>query len=127
MKFPASLKSEIDYSRKLFEAGLNAVTTVRDGAPRQTLASELARAVRSAWVPAAVGVAVGALGLCLGRKSKSGRDALTGGLVGGALGFASGVVWGSREVTAGVARQAARNLGTVRDAHWLERNPITYA
>jgi hypothetical protein len=127
MRIPASLKSEIAYSRKLFEAGLHAATTVRDGAPNQALAPELARAARSAWAPAAVGVAVGALGVCLARKSKSGRDALAGGLLGGVLGFASGVVWGSREVTAGVAHQAAKNLGRVRDAHWLERHPITYA
>jgi hypothetical protein len=50
-----------------------------------------------------------------------------GGLVGGVLGFGGGVIWSSREAAAEIARQAARNLGTVRDAHWLEKHPITYA
>jgi hypothetical protein len=127
MKIPASLKSEITYSRKLLEAGLNAATAVRDGAPNQTLSPEFARAARGAWAPAAIGAAIGVLGLCLVRKGRSGRDALVGGLVGGFLGFGGGVIWGSREATAGIARKAARNLGTVRDAHWLEKHPITYA
>ena len=127
MKIPAFLKSEITYSRKLFEAGLNAATTVRDGAPNQTLAPEFARAARGAWVPAAIGATAGILGICLARKSRPGRDALVGGLLGGILGFGGGVAWGSRQATATIARRAARNLGTVRDAHWLEKNPITYA
>jgi hypothetical protein len=127
MKIPASLKSEIAYSRKLFDAGLNAATAVRDGTPNQTLTPELARAARGAWAPAAIGAAIGVLGLCLARRGRSGRDALMGGLVGGVLGFGGGVIWSSREAAAEIARQAARNLGTVRDAHWLEKHPITYA
>jgi len=124
---PASLKSEIKYSRKLFEAGLDAAITVRDGAPNQTLAPELVCAARSAWVPAVIGAALGVLTLRLARKGRSGRGALVGGLVGAAIGFGGGFGFGLREVTALVAQRAAKNLGVVRDARWLERHPVNYA
>ncbi len=112
---------------ELFEAGLNAATAVRDGTPSQTLASEFACAASSTRVPAAPGAPIGILGVCLVRKGRSGRAALVGGLVGGVLGFGGGFAWGSREAVAVIARQAAKNLGTVRDAHWLEKHPIAYA
>jgi hypothetical protein len=124
MRIPASLKSEFTYSRKLFEAGLNAAG---DGARNETLGPEFARAARAAWVPAAVGVAVGILGVCLVTKSRSGRGALVGGLLGGIIGFGGGVAWGSREATSAIARRAAKNVDEVRDQHWLEKNPIAYA
>ena len=129
MRIPAVLKSEFTYSRKLFEAGLNAAgaSAVGDSARNETLAPEFARAARAAWVPAAVGVVVGILGVCLVAKGRSGRGALAGGLLGGILGFGGGVAWGSREATSVIARRAAKNLGAVRDQRWLEKNPIAYA
>ncbi len=124
---PASVKSEIVYSRKLFEAGLNAAVAVRDGAPNQTLAPELVDAVRTACLPAVIGAALGVLTLRLARKGRSGRGALVGGLVGAAIGFGGGFGFSLREVTAMIAQGAAKNLGVVRDAHWLEKHPINYA
>jgi hypothetical protein len=50
-----------------------------------------------------------------------------GGLLGGVLGFGGGVAWGSREAASAIARRAAKNLGAVRDQHWLEKHPIAYA
>lgn len=127
MRMPASLKSEISYSRRLLEAGLDAAVAVRDGAPNQTLAPELVGAVRSACVPAVIGAAVGVLTLRLARKGRSGRAALLGGLVGAAIGFGGGFGFGLREITALVAECAAKNIGVVRDARWIEKNPINYA
>ena len=127
MKIPASLKSEISYSRNVLKAGLDAVSTVRNEAPNQQIVPELARAVRSAGVPAAVGVAVGVLCGCVALKSRRGRGALVGGWVGGLIGLGAGVAWGSRKTTAAIAHQAAKNFSTVRDAHWVEKNPIAYA
>ena len=124
MRIPASLKSEITYSRKLFEAGLNAAASVRSGRPKQNVASEFARV---AWVPAVIGATIGVLYVCIARKSKSGRHALVGASVGGVLGFAAGVTWDSRKATATIVRQAAKNIATVNDGHWLEKNPIAYA
>jgi hypothetical protein len=50
-----------------------------------------------------------------------------GGLVGSALGFGGGVAWASRGFTGTAARHAIRGVNNVRDARWLERNPIDYA
>jgi hypothetical protein len=49
------------------------------------------------------------------------------GVLGGVIGFGAGVVWNSRRLTAAVAKGALRNVGRVRDEHWLERHPIDYA
>jgi len=49
------------------------------------------------------------------------------GLLGGAIGFGAGVVWQDRCLAASVARGALRNIGRVRDQHWLDRHPIDYA
>jgi hypothetical protein len=50
-----------------------------------------------------------------------------GGVVGGALGAGIGAAWGSRDFMRKVARGAIKDVNAVRDAHWLEKNPITYA
>jgi hypothetical protein len=127
MRMPASLKSEIAYSRKLLEAGLDAAIAVRDGAPNRTLTPELVCAARSAWVPTLIGAAAGVLTLRLAGKGRSGRDALVGGLVGAAIGFGGGLGFGLRQITAMIAQGAAKNLVVVRDAHWIEKHPINYA
>jgi len=49
------------------------------------------------------------------------------GFVAAAIGFAASVVWESRRLAASVASGALRNIGKVRDEHWLERYPIDYA
>jgi hypothetical protein len=49
------------------------------------------------------------------------------GLLGGAIGFGAGVAWESRRFTASVADGALRNIGKVRDEHWLTKHPIDYA
>jgi hypothetical protein len=49
------------------------------------------------------------------------------GLLGGAIGFGAALVWQSRCLAASVAHGAFRNMGRVRDEHWLERHPIDYA
>ena len=127
MKIPASLKSEMAYSRRLLEAGLKSATAAPAGAPNATLAPELARAARGAWVPAMIGAAVGILAVYSARKSRSGRGALLAGLIGGACGFGGGVAWSSRAATSSAVRHAAKNIGAVRDEHWLQKHPIAYA
>jgi hypothetical protein len=49
------------------------------------------------------------------------------GFLGSLIGFASGVVWESRDLTASIAAKARTNIDKVRDEHWLEKNPIDYA
>ncbi len=44
-----------------------------------------------------------------------------------AIGFLATLAWNTRNVTGAMARSAAKEIGKVRDEHWLEMNPIDYA
>lgn len=123
-----SLKSELFFAYHLLEAGLKACAPVRpDGAAaKPPLAAKLADC-RHAWTSAAAAAAVGGLGTVLFGKRKSLQDVAFNGLIAASIGFAGALAWGSRERTAEIAHQAARNMGAIRDSHWLERYPIDYA
>jgi hypothetical protein len=123
MRILPTLKSEAVYARDIVKAGLDAASSVRKTPPGDSLA----RVSQSALLPAALGAAVGILGVYLGRKGRAGNAAVLGGLVGCALGFSGGVAWGTRARTGAAARGAMLNVQAVRDAHWLEKNPIAYA
>jgi hypothetical protein len=49
------------------------------------------------------------------------------GLLGAAIGVGASVAWESRRLTASVAGGALKNIGRVRDEHWLTNHPIDYA
>ena len=115
-----TLKSEVAYARDIVKAGIDAV-------PGKEAATTLAHAGQSALAPAAFGVAIGVIIVYLGRKGRLGNAAVVGGLVGGALGFTGGVAWGTRQRTKVYYHAAAQNVQAVRDAHWLEKNPVAYA
>ena len=70
---------------------------------------------------------MGMLGSIPGIRHKSISRVLAYGFVGGAIGFGVGIAWKSRRLTESVVSSAARNIGKVRDAHWLESHPIDYA
>jgi hypothetical protein len=123
MELLPQLKSEVIYARDMIKAGLDAASSAGKDQAQPTLA----RASRVALVPAVLGMAVGALGVYLGRRDRNTTSAILGGLVGGALGFTGGVAWGTRERTRSAMHNAAHNVQQVRDAHWLEKNPVAYA
>jgi hypothetical protein len=124
MRTPPSLKSDLTYTRCLFEALLDGVTS----APKGT-ASRVVTPITSGsiWTPAAIGAAIGLLSAGLRRTPKSGYRVAVSGLVGGALGFGAGAAWVSRDYTGAVARSTIQKVNSVRDARWLEKNPIAYA
>lgn len=123
MRILPSLKSEVIYARDIVKAGLDAAVSVRKSDPLDSLG----RVSQSALAPAAIGAAIGLLGVYLGRKGRPGNTVLVGCLVGGALGFTGGVAWGTRQRTKTCYKNAAHNVQVVRDARWLEKNPIAYA
>jgi hypothetical protein len=125
MRIPASLSSEFTYFRRLLAAGLNTAAADQDE-PDVTSRRVWVTATRSSWLPAVIGMAVGVSAVCLSDRTRSGRGAVLGALAGGALGFGGGVAWGSRDVTTTLVRHAAKNIGVVRDDHWLEKHPICY-
>jgi len=47
------------------------------------------------------------------------------GLLGCAIGLATGVAWKSRHLSKSVAGGAMKNIGKVRDEQWLSKNPST--
>jgi len=129
MNFLQWSQSEVEYGRKVLNSGLAGARSGQkaflNGKP---LTPFLGRAVRSASTPAAVGVLVGVVGSFAGRNQhKCPKRTLVLGLVGGAVGLGMSIAWQSRRLTACAANGALRNIGRVRDEHWLETHPIDYA
>jgi len=60
-------------------------------------------------------------------REKSTIRALAFGLLGCSIGFGAGMVWESRRLTVSAASGALKNIGKVRDEHWLTKHPIDYA
>lgn len=121
-------KSEVEYGRKVLNSGLAGARSGREtflnGRP---LTPFLSRAVRNASRSAAAGAILGVLGSYPRERQMSANRALAFGILGGAIGLGVGVAWQSRRLTACVANGALKNIGRVRDEHWLERHPIDYA
>jgi hypothetical protein len=122
-------ESNIDYGRSLISSGLEGAFSAQkktlEGAP---VSSVLIDSVRNSWMPAMIGAYVGALGASLGHRRKPNYGAILGAsLLGAAIGLTTGMAWGTRRLTGGMARGAKKNIDVARDAHWLEKNPIDYA
>src|SRR3954454_19367611 len=112
------------YAKQLIGAGLDGIAAARqesNGAiftpPLQTVA----------LTPTAIGATIGALGSRLIRRDKGASGAAIGGLIGSVFGFGAALAWASRDFTRPAARKTVHGVNTVRDAHWLESHPITYA
>jgi hypothetical protein len=121
-------ESEVEYGRKVLNSGLAGARSGREaflnGRP---LTSFLSEAIRSASTPAAVGGLIAMLGSFPGHKHRSAGKTLVFGLLGWAIGLGTGIAWQSRAMTRCAANGAWRNIGRVRDEHWLETHPIDYA
>lgn len=121
-------KSNATYSRRLVNSGIEGVRTGRTAFLKgEPLTPFISKSVRRALKPAAVGACLGMLGGYPANRHRSIGRALARGLLGGAIGLGAGVAWESRRLTASVAGGAFRNIGRVRDEHWLTKHPIDYA
>lgn len=121
-------KSNGDYGRELLHSGIEGARSGREAFLNgESLTPFLSESVRSALKPAALGACLGVLGSCPGSREKSIGRALAYGLLGGVIGFGAGVAWESRHLTSSAACGALRNIGKVRDEHWLTKHPIDYA
>jgi hypothetical protein len=121
-------KSQAEYGRELLHSGFEGARCGGEvflhGEPLTPFLSE---SVRSALKPAALGACIGVLGSCPGSRQRSIGRALVYGLLGAAIGVGASVAWESRRLTASVAGGALKNIGRVRDEHWLTNHPIDYA
>jgi len=121
-------KSQADYGRELLHSGIEGARSGQEAFLNgESLTPFFSESVRSALRPAALGACIGVLGSCPGNREKSIGRALAYGLLGGAIGFGAGVAWESRHLTVSAACSALRNMGRVRDEHWLTKHPIDYA
>jgi hypothetical protein len=119
--FANTLTSDVSYVMSLVQAGMDGIGSARRLTPRPPVG------IAPLWRPAAVGAMIGASAVSLKKDRNPGYGAALGGLMGGVLGISCAVAWTSRGFTAALARGAARRIGRVRDARWLEKNPIDYA
>ena len=121
-------KLNADYGRRLLDSGLEGARFGEEAFLNgKSLTPFLGESVRSALKPAALGACFGVLGSYAGYRQKSITRTLAYGLLGGAIGLGAGVAWESRRLTASVAGSALKNIGRVRDEHWLTEHPIDYA
>jgi hypothetical protein len=117
MRTPRLSKPHLTYVSDLARAGWDGVVTApKDHAAMRTLS-------RTVWAPVVMAAGLGVLSACVGGKR---RSIAMGGLVGTAIGL-GGMAWASRGYTEQVARNVMQKVNVVRDARWLEKNPIAYA
>jgi hypothetical protein len=121
-------ESELEYGRRVVGSGLEGARSGREtflkGRPLTPFLNESSR---EALKPAALGVCLGMLGSRLGNGHGSIGRMLLFGLLGGAIGFGTGLAWESRRLTASAAHGALKNMHTARDEHWLEKHPVAFA
>lgn len=128
MNFSQWTKSNADYGRKLLNSGFEGARSGEEeflsGKP---IAPFLSESARHSVTAAVLGASIGLLGGLSTTRHKSTIKAVACGLVGAALGFGASVAWEGRSLGASVIAGALKNIGKVRDEHWLEKNPIDYA
>ncbi len=121
-------RSEFEYGRRVLNSGVEGACSGRETFLNgRSLTPFLGEAARNALTTAGVGACVGMLSGYRGNRRRSIGRILGFGLLGSLIGFASGVAWESRDLTASVAANALRDIGRVSDEHWLEKHPIDYA
>lgn len=121
-------RSEFEYGRRVLNSGLEGARSGREAFLNgRALTPFLSEAARNALKPAGVGACVGLLSGYRGSGNTSIGRILGFGFLGSLIGFASGVVWESRDLTASVAANALTNIDKVRDERWLQKHPIDYA
>ncbi|MGO9650637.1 MAG: hypothetical protein ACLPOO_21590 [Terriglobales bacterium] len=121
-------KSSAEYGRDILNSGIEGARSGREAFLHgESITPLLGESVRGAFKPAVLGACLGVLGSYPGYREKSLGRALAFGLLGGVIGLGAGVIWESRHLTASAACSAMRNIGRVRDEHWLTRHPIDYA
>lgn len=115
-------------SRELVGSGIEgAGSAMREALQDEKVSSAVGRTLRDSWQGAAVGAAVGIAATLLATERRRSRSSAAAGfLIGAVAGLGIAALWQGREVVGAMTHGAARNMGTVRDAHWLDKHPIPY-
>jgi hypothetical protein len=120
-------KSEVEYGKKVLNSGLEGARTGEEAFLHgKAITPYLTDSVRRALVPAAAGACLGALSGISGSDKSIGRMFVLG-LLGGLIGFSTGMTWENRGLTESAVHGALQNIHKVRDEHWVEKHPVAYA
>jgi len=123
-----SLRNYLQYGKNLANSG---AAGVRDASTAylngQRLSINLGESARSSLPFAALGLGAGLLQLVLGRGRRRVPRSIAVAAVGATIGFFAGFSWKTRDLASTMAKGAMKNIGTVRDEHWLQHHPIDYA
>jgi len=123
-----SLESQLHYGRDLFKSGVSGLSNGRDTHLNgRSLSDVLGESARASLGLATLGACAGLLRYYLPARRGRLVKTLACGLIGGAFGFLAGFGWKTRDLAESMTRSAARNMGNVRDQHWLDSHPIDYA
>ena len=121
-----SSKTRLAYGRALVHSGLSGLRRGCDlQLDRQRLAAALTRSALASLGLAAIGACAGLFHFHQSGSRTISRTVAYG-VAGSAIGFAAGFTWQTRELTARMARSALKEMGTVRDEHWIEKHPVNY-
>ncbi len=128
MQTDGAVETYLRYGRSLANSGAAGMRTGRDaylkGVP---LGKVLTQKARASLGLAAIGACAGLLQCMVSSRGRRIPKTLALGAVGSAIGFLAGFTWKTRDLTSSMVHGAAKNMGSARDEHWLERHPIDYA
>ena len=128
MKPDRSSPHYLRYGRTLVKSGVSGLRSGREthlnGKPLSAVLTESARASLSL---ATIGACAGLLRLYVSDRRGRVPKTVAWSVLGSAIGFCAGFAWKTRELTASMGRASLKQMGAVRDEHWLERHPIDYA
>ena len=128
MNAPHSLESRLRYGRELVKSGVSGLNDGRDAHLNgRSLSDVLSESARASLGIATLGACAGLLRYYLPARRGRVIKTIACGLLGGAFGFLAGFGWKTRDLAESMTRSAAKEMGNVRDQHWLAKNPIDYA
>jgi len=127
MSITEKVKENLAYSKELLESGIEGANEARKAVLKSEGTTDIVTAAaQESWQAATVGVLAGAIFGVLTDDRKPVRGVIAGGLLGAVLGFGGSFAWKTRPLTSAMARGAGKRVGTVRDEHWLTKNPVNY-
>ena len=127
MSITEKIKSNIAYGQELIESGVEGAKQARKATLESPETSDLvSEAAQESWQGATIGVLAGAIFGVLADDRKPLRGVITGGLLGAVAGFAGSFAWKTRPLTSSMVHGASKHIVTVRNRHWLDKNPINY-
>ena len=128
MRLAIIIKSNAGYTRSLLHAALSGARSAQENAlDGETIAALMVRSTVNSFGWAVMGAIAGATGARIRNKQQPDSDsAVSGALLGAAFGLSTGLLWNTRPLTQTVVRGARKSVDAVRDANWLDRNPVNF-